>query len=232
MRMAIWTDLWDLFFPRACLLCGRRLARGESLVCLECLSGLPRTRLHLAKDNAVERNFWGKFPVVRAASFLHYTKGGDVRRLLYELKYYGNREVGLLMGREMASELMQSCFFDGIDLIIPVPLHPRRQRSRGYNQSEWLARGVAAVTGIPMDATAMVRLRHNDTQTRKGHYERWENVQDLFACVSPGSLEGKHILLVDDVLTTGATLVACADAFRGIPGLRVSVLTLALAGGS
>lgn len=230
--MAIWTDLWGFFFPRTCLLCGRRLARGESAVCLKCLSGLPRTRLHLAEDNAVERNFWGKFPMVRATSFLYYAKGGDVRRLLYELKYYGNREIGLLMGREMASELMQSRFFDGIDLIVPVPLHPRRQRLRGYNQSEWLARGIVEVTGIPLDATAVVRSRHNDTQTRKGHYERWENVRGLFACVSPGSLEGKHILLVDDVLTTGATLVACADAFRGIPGLRISVLTLALAGES
>lgn len=130
------------------------------------------------------------------------------------------------------SELMCSHFFDGIDLIVPVPLHQRKKRLRGYNQSECLARGVSVVTGIPMDTKVVIRSRYTDTQTHKGQYARWENVRNLFACIFPDSLEGKHLLLVDDVLTTGATVVSCADAFRGIPGLRISVLTLALAGES
>lgn len=230
--MSIWTDLWHLFFPQTCLLCGGQLVEGERMVCLKCLSGLPRTHFHLRKDNLVERNFWGKFPVERAASFLYYAKGGDVRQLLYELKYHGNQEVGEVMGRVMASELMRSHFFDGIDLIVPVPLHQRKERRRGYNQSECLARGISAVTGIPVDIKVIIRSRYNETQTRKGQYERWENVRNLFACIAPEGLEGKHILLVDDVLTTGATIVSCADALGDIPGLRISVLTLALAGES
>lgn len=230
--MSIWTDLWKLFFPRCCLLCGERLVPGEKVLCLKCLSGLPRTQFHLQEDNAVEYDFFGKFPVDHATSFLYYAKGGDVRRLLYELKYYGNKEVGEVMGRTMAAELMSSHFFDGIDLIVPVPLHRRKERQRGYNQSECLARGISVVTGIPMNAHIVIRSRYTDTQTHKGQYERWENVQNLFICVSPGLLEGKHLLLVDDVLTTGATVVSCADAFRSIPGLHISVLTLALAGKS
>ena len=230
--MSIWTDLWNLFFPHSCLLCGRQLISGERVLCLKCLSRLPRTQFHLRKDNIVECNFWGKIPVEHATSFLYYAKGGNVRQLLYELKYHGNQEVGEVMGRMMASELMCSHFFDGIDLIVPVPLHQRKKRLRGYNQSECLARGVSVVTGIPMDTKVVIRSRYTDTQTHKGQYARWENVRNLFACIFPGSLEGKHLLLVDDVLTTGATVVSCADAFRGILGLRISVLTLALAGES
>ncbi|WP_455667913.1 ComF family protein [Phocaeicola sp.] len=230
--MSIRTDLWELFFPRCCLICGNRLSHGEKMLCLNCLSGLPRTGFHLQKDNPVECNFWGKFPVERATSYLYYAKGGDVRQLLYELKYHNNKEVGEIMGRTMAAELMPSHFFEGIDLIIPVPLHRRRERQRGYNQSGCLAQGISAVTGIPVHPGIMVRSRYTETQTHKGQYERWENVQDLFVCSFPEQLENKHVLLVDDVLTTGATIVSCADALRAVPGLRISVLTLALAGDS
>lgn len=228
--MSILTDLWELFFPRCCLICGDRLCRKEKMLCSVCLAGLPRTGFHREKGNRVERNFWGKLPIERATSFLYYTRGGDVRRLLYELKYYGNKEVGEMMGRLMAAELLSSSFFEGIDVIIPVPLHRRKERQRGYNQSFCLAKGISAVTGIPVRADAMVRDRYTETQTHKGQYERWENVQNLFHCSMPEQLEHTHILLVDDVLTTGATLVSCSDALQGIPGLRVSVLTLALAG--
>lgn len=230
--MSVWIDLWHLFFPKECLLCGGRLPKGVRGLCSECLAGLPRTLLHQQKDNLVERNFFGKFPVERATSFLYYAKGGDVSRLLYELKYYGNQEIGRVMGRIMAAELMDSHFFDGIDLIVPVPLHKRKERRRGYNQSRCLAEGISAVTGVPLRADVVIRSRFTDTQTRKGAYERWENVRELFVCVSSEVLNGKHILLVDDVLTTGATIVSCADAFGGIPGLHISVLTLALAGNS
>lgn len=230
--MSIWSDLWELFFPRCCLFCGSRLSHGERTLCFSCLAKLPRTELHLRRDNAVERNFWGKFPVERATSFLYYAKGGDVRQLLYELKYHGNKEVGIVMGRIMAAELLSSCFFEDVDLIIPVPLHRRKERQRGYNQSECLARGIAEVTGLPVCTDMVVRSRYTETQTHKGQYERWENVRDLFACSAPELLEKKHVLLVDDVLTTGATIVACVDALRNVSGLRVSVLTLALAGES
>lgn len=227
--MNILTDLWGLLFPQCCLLCGKRLSYWEKVLCSGCLAGLPRTGFHWKKENVVERNFWGKFPIERAASFLYYTKGGDVRRLLYELKYHGNKEVGEVMGRIMAAELLPSRFFEGVDLIIPVPLHQRKERQRGYNQSACVARGIADITGLPVYAHLMVRDRYTETQTHKGQYERWENVRNLFVCSSPELLENKHVLLVDDVLTTGATIVSCADALHAISGLRVSVLTLALA---
>lgn len=230
--MSIWNDLWELFFPRCCVLCGARLSQGEEHVCLRCLAGLPKTRLHLRAENDMEKAFWGKFPIVRAGAYLYYTKGGSVRQLLYELKYYGNSRIGHFLGRCMATDLQRSNFFQGIDYIIPVPLHKKKQKKRGYNQSEVLAEGISSVTGVPVFRGLLVRSQQTESQTRKSSYERWVNVKDVFECVSLKELEGKHILLVDDVMTTGATVVACADALSGVACLRISVLTLALAGQS
>lgn len=224
------TNLWELFFPRCCLLCGKPLVRGEECICTGCLIQLPRTRFHLLKENEVERNFWGKFPIGRATSFLHYIKEGSSQRLVHDLKYHGYKEVGEVMGRIMAAELSPSGFFEGIDLIHPVPLHSRKERQRGYNQSERLAAGLSAATGIPVCSHAIQRIKYTDTQTRKKNDERWANVEETFSCTMPEALAGKHILIIDDVLTTGATIVACADALRDVPQIRISVLTLAAAG--
>lgn len=172
----------------------------------------------------------GKLPLERATSCFFYHKGSDFRHVLHLLKYGGRKDIGEVMGRFMAAELMEAGFFEGIDLILPVPLHPRKQKVRGYNQSECIARGISAVTGIPMDVSSVVRQRHTDTQTRKSAYERWENVDGIFCLLSPGCFRRKHVLIVDDVLTTGATVTACADAFRGVEGIRISILTLAVAG--
>jgi len=230
--MSLWNDIWRLFFPQCCLLCGKILVVGEEHVCLHCLSGLPRTRMHLQRENEVEKSLWGKFPVERATAFFHYAKGGDVQKLLFDLKYYGNARLGQFLGRCMTREIHPSGFFDDVDGIVPVPLHRQKQRTRGYNQSRMLAEGISSVTGIPLWDGLLVRTKFSETQTQKGSYERWLNVKDVFECTSPEELEGKHILLVDDVLTTGATLVACADAMQNVKGLRVSVLTLAWAGHS
>lgn len=133
------------------------------------------------------------------------------------------------MGRMMACELLRSGFFETVDCIVPVPLHKKKQHLRGYNQSEWIARGLAAVTGIPMNVSAVVRAKNTETQTRKTLSERWENVQGVFLLLQPALFVKKHILIVDDVLTTGATTVACALAFSEVEGIRISVLTLAVA---
>lgn len=219
----------SLLFPRCCVVCGRSLAKGEECICAMCNINLPRTNYHLQKDNQVEQLFWGKIPLERATSFFFYRKGSDFRQILHQLKYGGQKEIGAIMGRYMASELTVSGFFEGIDVIIPVPLHKRKQRIRGYNQSEWIARGISAVTGIYIDTEVIVRRKHTDTQTRKSTFERWENVDGIFELHHAESLKGKHLLVVDDVLTTGATTVACASRLMEIEGVRISVLTLAVA---
>lgn len=178
----------------------------------------------------MERQFWGKFPLERATSYFLYHKGSDFRHILHQLKYEGREDIGRTMGRFMAEEIRSSGFFDGVDFIVPVPLHPRKLRERGYNQSERLSEGIAEVTGITMDVRAVCRRVYSQTQTRKSAYERWENVAGIFEVEHPERYAGKHILLVDDVLTTGSTITACADAFAGVEGLRISVLTLAKAG--
>ena len=223
-------SFWSLLFPRCCVVCGSPLSRGEECLCTCCNINLPRTGFHLRKDNPVECLFWGRIPgLKRASSFLFYRKGSDFRRILHLLKYGGYKELGEVMGRYMSAELSSAEFFDGVDMIIPVPLHRKKQKLRGYNQSEWIARGIASVTGIPLCAECMIREKNTETQTRKSTFERWENVEGIFRLCDTVHFEGKHVLLVDDVLTTGATTVACASAFAGVSGIRISVLTLAVA---
>lgn len=218
-----------LLFPRCCVVCGRPLAAGEDFLCALCNINLPRTGYHLQQDNPVERLFWGKIPLDRATSFFFYRKGSDYRHVLHQLKYGGQKEIGEAMGRCMASELLPSGFFEGVDVLLPVPLHRKRQRKRGYNQSEWIARGVAAVVGLPVCTAAVERTANTDTQTHKSAFERWQNVEGIFELRQPEVLEGKHVLIIDDVLTTGATTVGCASCLLQVKGVRISVLTLAMA---
>lgn len=219
-----------LFFPRQCAVCGAVLHEGEEGICLKCNATLPRTNYHLRPDNPVERLFWGKIALQHATAYFFYRKGSDFRKIIHLLKYAGRKDLAETMGRFMGAELAASGFFEDIDLIVPIPLHPRKQRMRGYNQSECIARGVAAAANLPLDTSSVVRQRHTETQTDKSAYERWANVNGIFRLLRPERFAGKHILLVDDVLTTGATTTACADAFSRVEGVRISVLTLAVAG--
>jgi len=190
---------------------------------------MPRTNYHLQVGNEVEQRFWGKVEIERATSYFFYTKGSDYRHILFKLKYQGYKELGEVMGRYMAQELLTSDFLQGIDFIVPVPLHSKKKKTRGYNQSEWIALGFSHASGIPMDLNILVRIVDNKTQTRKSVFERWENVKDVFQVSCAESLKGKHILLVDDVLTTGATLLSCANALVTSSNVRVSIITLAVA---
>lgn len=219
-----------LFFPRQCAVCGALLQEGEEGICMKCNMDMPRTNYHLHKDNPAERLFWGKIPLERATSYFFYYKGSSFRRVVHQLKYEGRKDLAEVMGRFMAAELSAAHFFDGIDVIVPVPLHPYKQKMRGYNQSEYIARGVSVVTGISMDTTSVIRMQHTETQTSKSAYERWKNVAGIFRLRCTSSFVGKHILIIDDVLTTGSTTTACVDAFSGVNGVRISVLTLAIAG--
>lgn len=229
-ELKVWFGAFlSLFFPRCCAVCGKPLAKGEEGICVLCSMALPRTDFHLQADNPVEQCFWGKLPLQRATSFFFYRKGGSFRQILHQLKYGGNKELGAVMGRHMASELLSAGFFEGVDVIVPVPLHRKKQRLRGYNQSEWIALGVASVVGIPVDTESVRRWKNTETQTRKFTFERWKNVDGVFELHHPERFVGKHVLMVDDVLTTGATTIACASCFIEVEGLRMSLLTLAVA---
>jgi len=220
-----------LFIPRHCVVCGLALRESEEVMCLQCNMELPRTNYHLQPDNPVERDFWGKFPLGRATSYFFYGKGSDYAHILHQLKYGGRKDVGEAMGRMMAAELTGAGFFDGIDVLLPVPLHPSKERRRGYNQSACIARGVSVVTGIPIDTVSVARIKNTESQTTMSASQRWHNVQGIFVLRDASALRNKHVLIIDDVLTTGATTTACADALEGVEGVRVSILTLARAVG-
>lgn len=230
MMMVSWmNDLLDLLFPRCCVMCGKRLAKAEEYICVSCSRELPRTYYCKEPDNPLAKSFWGRATVERAAAYFYYYKDNAACRILYTLKYYNCPEIGVYMGKQMAGEMNRSGFFQQIDVLIPVPLASKKRKKRGYNQCEKLAEGISYVTSIPVDTTSLIRRVANPTQTRKRRMERWENVQGIFSVVSPEKLVGKHVLLIDDVVTTGATLISCMDALSVIPQLQVSVLTLAVA---
>lgn len=225
-----WIDcLTALLFPRCCVVCDGPLCPGEQFVCTGCLAGLPRTDFHLRAEHPAEMVFRGRLPVEKASSFYYHHKGGDYNKIVYMLKYGHCREIGLVMGRIMAAELEKSGFFDGMDCIVPVPLHRSRERQRGYNQSEWIAKGISAVTGIPLRSGLLIRTVHSSTQTRKTPFEKWENVDGIFEVAPVEDLDGKHLLLVDDVLTTGSTLLSAARPLCDAVNVKVSMLTLAIA---
>jgi ComF family protein len=222
-------DLFGLFFPNLCLGCGQPLIRGEEVVCSICHFHLPKTYFHNDRENQLNNVFWGRVNLEAVASYLFFHKGSTVQHLLHQLKYKGRQEVGLRLGKWYGQELRQADIFRDTELIIPVPLHPRKLRKRGYNQSQMFAEGLAAEMKTTLETGCLYRKINSKTQTRKTRYDRWENVENIFAVNHPEKIKGRHILLVDDVLTTGATLEACAQALLEIPGVKISVATIAYA---
>lgn len=219
-------SFFNLLIPRQCVVCNRVLSHAEKCLCTFCNINIPRTHYHLQTDNYMEKQFWGLIPVERVTAFFHYQKGNEYRSIIHALKYKGRKDVGETMGSQFAREIQASGFFDNIDLIIPIPLHHKRFRNRGYNQSEYIARGIASISQIPINNQAIIRKMHTDTQTAYSVTERWENIKDAFELRQPKGLTGKHILLIDDVLTTGATIKACASVLSDIEGVRFSIITL------
>lgn len=225
----MWTPLLslaDLFYPRLCLGCCRNLHRHESHLCWQCLHRLPRTLYHQQADNPLERLFWGRTQVKAATSFLFFTKNGLTQNLLHQLKYSGQKEVGVRLGELVGAEIKNEARFTDANAIIPVPLHPKKLQQRGYNQSALLAYGMSNRMKVPVEEKWLQRQLHTDSQTRKGRYERWENVSEAFVCAAPQAVLGKTLLLVDDVLTTGATLEACAKPLQQA-GATILIATLA-----
>ena len=225
----LFADLLDLIYPNLCFICGETLLKSESHICLSCLNNIPRTNYHLLTDNPVEKRFWGKAPIFRGTSFFFFQKGSPFQKLLHELKYKGNKEIGEILGRYAAAELLNSPDFCSIDIIIPIPLHPKRFAQRGYNQSEWRGKGLSAVLDKPQDTNTLKRVKQTTTQTKKSVFERFENTEGIFELSGAKELEGKHLLLIDDVLTTGSTLNAAINTLLNIPNVKISIFTLAIA---
>lgn len=223
------TDFLNLFFPNQCQACGKPLIRNENIICLSCLYKLPRTNFERHENNPISRIFWGRANIHSATSFLFFNKGGNVQKLIHQLKYKGNTETGKYLGVLFGNDLNKSSLFNSIDLIIPVPLHKKKLHKRGFNQSDVIAEGIGQAMHIPAYIDTLHRIEYTDTQTKKSRYKRWENVKGKFGLVDSEELESKHILLIDDVLTTGATLEACAQTLLEIPQTKVSVATLAYA---
>ena len=220
-------DLLHMIFPRVCAACERALFKYEHSICLHCRHHLPRTGFHLKYDNPVIRMFWGRVAVQAAASYFYYKKGSHVQKIIHRLKYKGEQEIGREIGSIYGKELKTAPIFSGITRIIPVPLHPARMRSRGYNQSESFALGLSEIMSAPVDTDLLVRNSKTGTQTKKSRYSRWSNVGGNFQLKSFSLPQKEHFLLVDDVITTGATLEACATELLKIEGAGVSIVTIA-----
>lgn len=222
-------DVISLFYPRVCLACGNILFRKEEVLCFSCIYHLPKTNFHFQEDNPVARQFWGKINFQSAASFYYFTKGSKVQHLVHQFKYKGYKEIGSYIGNLYGLELIKSPLFSPVTSVLPVPLHPRKQAKRGYNQAEWFAKGLAESMKISLDTTTLIRAYASETQTKKSRFSRWENVKEIFKIEDIGKQAGKHVLLVDDVITTGSTLEAAGHTLLNIPGIRISVASIACA---
>ena len=230
MRISFWTRLLDLISPRLCTVCGERLSVTEEVLCGKCNLHLPRTGFqHDPQANVMTKMFWGRIPIERATALFYFEAHAETANILYELKYKNHPEIGETMGRMMARELQRGDFFDGIDGIVPVPLAKRRERQRGYNQSMEIAKGVSEITNLPIYNKVVKRKTFNGSQTSKGRWERNENVENVFELLDGDSVRGKHLLIIDDVVTTGATVIACAKEISKAEGVRFSVLSLGFA---
>ena len=221
-------DLALMAFPNNCLVCARTLMSDERDICFSCIDSLPETGYQHMADNPVAQQFWGRLPFVQASAYLYVQDANITQEMIHLLKYHRKHRIGIKLGRLYGYKLSQ--MQPDIDLIVPVPLHVNRKRERGYNQCDYFAQGLSEVLQVPYEPDAMKRIKENISQTRRTRYDRWENVEGIFALADPDRVKGKHILLVDDVITTGATIESCASALLTGADVRVSVAAIATAG--
>jgi ComF family protein len=224
-----WHALLDLLYPDPCKACGTALLGNEAVVCTRCRVSLPRTNSHLDAIDSLRLKFAGKVPVQNVYAFLKFERAGKVQRLLHQLKYNNQPEVGLTLGRMYGAELRKAGVGAGLDLIVPVPLHPRKLAQRGYNQSDAFAEGLSEGLGVAWSNGVLMRGKFTETQTGKSRFERSENVAGIFEVLKPDSVENQHIVVVDDVMTTGATLESVIEALLQSKAASVTVVALAAA---
>jgi ComF family protein len=220
-------DLLHLFFPHTCTGCGSDILDQQQMLCLRCLNELPSTNFFEQPGNPVEQVFYGRIPIAHAGAGYFFTKDSLIQNIVVQLKYRGNREIGVYLGKLIGNLLLNSPRFADVDVLVPLPLNPRRQKKRGYNQAAALCEGITSIWTKPVIDKNVMRKVYTETQTHKGRISRWENMDGIFAVNDPFSLENKHVLLVDDVVTTGATLEACGSEILKITGTKLSIATLA-----
>ncbi len=221
------SDLIDIIFPRSCAVCGKALSSSEKDICINCLIDLPRLPSYTPANN-IEKLFYGILPIERATAYIHYAKESPYNNLIHRMKYSDRPEIGERMATAAANELTTEKFFEGVDIIVPLPLSKKKKAKRGYNQCDYIAQGISKITNIAIDTKSVIRHIANASQTHKQREERWKNVENIFSVTNAKALKGKHILLVDDVLTTGATLTSCGKAIlHAAPDAKISIFTLA-----
>ena len=215
-----------LLFPHVCEACGTDVLQDDHFLCLKCYASLPKTEFHLYPNNPIEKIFWGRLPITSATAQYYFTKESVMQHLMHQLKYRGNKELGIYLGRLMGHALANSNRFRFIDALIPLPLHSSKERKRGYNQATVLCEGITEVLQKPILKDVIIRTTHTESQTQKSRVERWQNMEGRFELVNPDVLKGKHVLLIDDVITTGATLEACGSVLMEAENLQLSIATL------
>lgn len=225
----LFNDLANLLFPANCSGCGQPLIISEHQLCLHCIDKLPRTNFHHISNNIVENSLKGRILFEKATAFCYFRKDGIMQHLIHQLKYKNNFEIGIFLGELMGKDLINCSHFANIDIIIPIPIHPKKKRKRGYNQSEQIGIGLAKTMNKPLDTSTLIRNIHTDTQTKKSRYARWQNVADIFAITNSNNIKNKHILLIDDVITTGSTLESAANTLLKIEGVKISIACIACA---
>lgn len=221
--------LFDFIAPRTCAICGCRLAPAEDVLCPVCQMHLPRTGYHEQPlDNSMAKLFFGIVPMERVSAYCFFTSGSGLAQMIYKMKYHDRPDIGESLGHMMGRRLQPSGFFDGVDCLVPIPLAPKRLRQRGYNQSRQLAVGISEVTGLPVADNLLSRSAFAGSQTKLGRWDRQQNVGSVFHLVGDADeLRGRHVMLVDDVVTTGATTAACARELLKVEGVKVSLLAFA-----
>ncbi len=220
-------SLIDLFFPKICYACGDSIESSVKEVCVNCRHQLPRVHVHLYKENPIDKIFWGRIKLEKSTAFIRFQKGGKIQNVLHALKYKGIKSVGITLGEMAALEIQESGFFEDIDLMVPIPIHHIKRKKRGYNQSELIANGISNITEMEVNSVVLKKVLNTQSQTRKKRIERWENVNSTFRISDKESLKNKHILMIDDVVTTGATIEAVANELNKLPGVKLSLLTIA-----
>jgi ComF family protein len=218
--------LLHMAFPHLCAGCGTDVLAQGRLLCTQCLDELPQTHFEQHAANPVAKIFWGRLPVRHATAQYFFSKGSLMQNLMHDLKYKGNKDLGLALGRLMGAQLAASNHFETIDALVPLPLHPEKEHKRGYNQALVLCNGIAETFVKPVLKNAVIRTHHTESQTKKSRVERWENIDGRFLVQNPEPVQHKHLLLVDDVVTTGATLEACGQQLLQVHGTTLSIATL------